>query len=123
MLVWGCTVPVEIAHRIQNGISDRLSIQFFNSIIVEIMDLVLAAVVGKVVFADFYSAQGKVIPWSNTNANFRDAAQYCSDSSSIPASVISTVPYYPITPSSGILFLPEALTKIELSTSSRLSST
>ena len=95
--VWGCTVPIEIAHRIQNGISDRLSIQFVNSNYRG--DSGSSACCGgwEGSFADFYSAQGKVIPWSNTNANFRDAAQYCSDSSSVSSSVISTVPYYPIT--------------------------
>jgi hypothetical protein len=95
--VWGCTVPIEIAHRIQNGISDRLSIQFLNSNYHGNNGSCACCGGWEGSFADFYSAQGKVIPWSNTNANFRDAAQYCSDSSSISANVISTVPYYPIT--------------------------
>jgi hypothetical protein len=29
--VWGCTAPIEVANDIQNGVHDRLSIQYFNS--------------------------------------------------------------------------------------------
>lgn len=29
--VWGCTAPIEVANYFQNGISDRLSIQYFDS--------------------------------------------------------------------------------------------
>ena len=94
--VWGCTVPLEIAHRIQDGISDRLSIQFVNSNYHGDNESSACCGGWEGSFADFYRAQGKVIPWSNTNANFRDTAQYCSESSSLSANVISTVPYYPL---------------------------
>jgi SdrD B-like domain len=29
--VWGCTAPIEVANYFQNGVSDRLSIQYFDS--------------------------------------------------------------------------------------------
>jgi serine protease len=89
--VWGCTAPVEVANDIQNGVRDRLSIQYLNS-------KSWACCGGwELVFEDFYNIQGKIIPWSNSNASFQDSRRHCSDGTSVPAGSISTDPNYPIT--------------------------
>ena len=96
--VWGCTAPIEVAHYIQNGVNDRLSIQYLNSNYNGGSGPNWACCGGwEGGFADFYTAQGIFIPWSNANANFQDGTQHCSDSTMVPASSISTTPNYPIT--------------------------
>jgi hypothetical protein len=96
--VWGCTAPVEVANRIQNGISDRLSIQFVNSNYNGGSGSSWACCGGwENGFANFYTSQGKFIPWSNANANFRDGGQGCPGSTTTPASSISATPNYLIT--------------------------
>jgi|WetSurMetagenome_2_1015567.scaffolds.fasta_scaffold00962_9 hypothetical protein len=89
--VWGCTVPIEVANDIQNEVHDRLSIQYFNS------NSWACCGGWELVFQDFYSKQGKIIPWNNTNASYQDSRRHCSDGTSVPASSISTTPNYSIT--------------------------
>ena len=96
--VWGCTAPIEVAHDIQNGVHDRLSIQYLNSNYNGGSGSSWACCGGwEVGFQNFYSTQGKFIPWSNSNANFKDGGRQCSDGTSVPANSISTSPNYPIT--------------------------
>ena len=96
--VWGCTAPIEVAHYVQNGVPDRLSIQILNSNYNGGSGSHWACCGGsELLFQNFYSAQGKFIPWSNSNADFRDGARSCSMGTSVPASSISTTPNYPIT--------------------------
>lgn len=94
--VWGCTAVTEIANSIQNGIFNRLSIQYLNS---NYHGPYGWACCGgwEQAYASFYNSAGKFIPWSNANANWRDGNRQCSDSSSVAASTISTNPNYPIT--------------------------
>lgn len=118
--VWGNTVPIEVAHQVQNGISDRLSIQYLNSNY-ESASAGWACCGGwETDFASFYSTQGKFIPWNNANANWKDGgngccqnlppacecsgATCCSDvgcnglgSTSQPDNDIDHTSYYPIT--------------------------
>jgi len=45
---WGCTAPIEVAHDIQNGVLDRLSIQYLNSTTMADLEAVgLAVVAGR----------------------------------------------------------------------------
>jgi hypothetical protein len=95
--VWGCTVPVEIANYFQNNVSDRLSIQYFNSNYNGGTGSWACCGGWEGIFASFYNAQKKFIPWSNTNANYRDGNRQCGSSTGVPAGSISTTPSYPIT--------------------------
>ncbi|MGD0952150.1 MAG: SdrD B-like domain-containing protein [Methanotrichaceae archaeon] len=96
--VWGCTAPIEVAHDIQNGVLDRLSIQYLNSNYNGGSGSSWACCGGwEVGFQNFYRTKGKFIPWSNSNANFRDGGRGCSAGTSVPSGSISTSPNYPIT--------------------------
>ena len=97
--VWGCTAPIEVAHDVQNGVHDRLSIQYLNSNYNGGSGYGWACCGGwELDFQNFYNSQGKFIPWSNSNANYQDGGRQCSGGTSVPASSISTSPDYPITP-------------------------
>jgi subtilisin-like proprotein convertase family protein len=87
---WASTGILEIAHQVQNGVSDRLSVQFINScdtsnICCNVGDIGL--------FAEFYAAEGFCIPWSNTNAAYDSSA---GGTNCIPCGSIATTPQYPI---------------------------
>ncbi len=92
--VWSGTGVMEIDLDVQKGIYDRLSTQFLNS-----CKTPFACCGGSLDgFAGWYSSQKEAIPWSNTNASFKDGSTKCSASaSSVSCSSISTTPNYPIT--------------------------
>jgi len=98
--VWAGTGCAEIAHALQ-GVSARLSIQYMNSCGSN-SDGSWCCCGGNLFrFAEWYSAQGMFIPWSNPNALFSDAAvghYTCpvGPSSAITCGLISTSPNYPI---------------------------
>ena len=95
--VWASTGAMAIAIDIQNGIKDRLSIQYLNSKYNGGSGDEWACCGGTIpVFADFYNETGMAIPWSNTNAHWQDGDRGCSDGTSVPAATISSVPNYPI---------------------------
>ena len=95
--VWAGTGAMAIAIDIQNGIKDRLSIQYLNSKYNGGSGDEWACCGGTIpVFADFYNETGMAIPWSNTNAHWQDGDRGCSDGTSVPAATISSVPNYPI---------------------------
>jgi len=95
--VWASTGAIGIALDVQNGIKDRLSIQYLNSNYNGGSGDHWACCGGTVpLFADFYAEAGMAIPWSNTNAHWQDGDRGCSDGTSVPADTISTVPHYPI---------------------------
>ena len=96
--VWGCTGVVEIAHKIQNGVFDRLSIQYLNSNFNGGTGSGWAGCGGNPSrYANFYSSTGKFIPWSDTNAQYQDGSNWaCPSTSTVSASSISTNPNYPI---------------------------
>ncbi len=95
--VWGCTVPIEIANYFQNGVSDRLSIQYFNSNYNGGTGSWACCGGWEAIFANFYNTQKKFIPWSNANANYHDRNHQCGGSTGVPAGSITTTPSYPIT--------------------------
>ena len=91
--VWACTGVIEIAHDIQNGRFDRLSIQYFDS---NYNGGLPCCAGSPTEYVNFYSSAGKFIPWSNSQADYRDGNLYCGDTASVSASSISNNPYYPI---------------------------
>ena len=94
--VWGCTAPIEVANYFQNGLSDRLSIQYFDSNYNGGTGSWACCGGWEGTFTDFYSARKKFIPWSNANANYHDGNKGCGGSTSVPTGSISMTPSYPI---------------------------
>ncbi len=92
--VWAGTGVMEVDLDVQKSIYDRLSTQFLNS-----CKTSFACCGGSLNdFAGWYSSQKEAIPWSNTNASFKDGSTKCSASaSSVSCSSISKTPNYPIT--------------------------
>ena len=93
--VWGCTAPIEVANYFQNGVSDRLSIQYFDSNYNGGTGSWACCGGWEGTFNDFYSAQKKFIPWSNANANYHDGNHGCGGSTGVPAGSISMTPQLP----------------------------
>jgi hypothetical protein len=87
---WAGTGVMEIAHDMQNGIHDRLSVQFINS-----CNTAINCCDGGWLesLAAFYSSKSFAIPWSNDNAQFRSGSGSCS---SAACGSIATTPRYAI---------------------------
>lgn len=89
--VWSATGISEIANSVQEGIFDRLSIQFLNSCSSD------ACCGGNLImFSDWYNTQGFMIPWDNANAAYADASLSCGEVSSVNCGSIGTTPRYNI---------------------------
>jgi hypothetical protein len=90
--VWAGTGIMEIALDVEKSIKDRLSVQYFDSNynggIIEPGSISS--------FATFYATHGIAIPWSNSNANYRDGSG--PTKANVPASSIGTIPNYPVNP-------------------------
>jgi len=95
---WAGTGVMEIALDVQNGINDRLSIQYLNSNYNGGSGSNWACCGGScTTVATFYTGTGQAIPWSNTNASWQDGGQTCgSENTTVPAGNIATTPNYPI---------------------------
>lgn len=100
---WASTGVVEVAHSVQEGISDRLSIQYLNSNYNGGTGDSWACEGGSSTkFASFYNTDPneQVIPWNNTNASYADAAACpgndCSAGTKMPAQFIQNKPGYPV---------------------------
>ncbi|MEA1971587.1 MAG: C1 family peptidase, partial [Thermodesulfobacteriota bacterium] len=92
--VWAGTGVMAIALDVQEGIYDRLSIQYLNS-----CDDTIDACCGGWLsdLADFYSDKGRAVPWSNTNASWQDSDRRCSQGESgVACEDIFSLPRYPI---------------------------
>lgn len=89
--VWAGTGVAEIAHDVQDGVFDRLSIQYLNSCKPQ-----WACCGGWLsTFASWYNSQGLMVPWSNTNASYADGERTCGDGASlVTCGDISTSPNY-----------------------------
>ncbi|MCX6001565.1 MAG: hypothetical protein NTY79_03400, partial [Chloroflexi bacterium] len=83
---------MEIALQVQNSYKDRLSVQYINSCESSKIGKTCCSAGSLYDVAHFYTATGRAIPWSNTNANWQDGSASCSTS----CNSISTTPYYPI---------------------------
>ena len=98
--VWASTGAIEIEHTIKSGISDRLSVQYFNDNFGSGTEGEDSACCGGSAsrFADWYSNKTanpeamKLVPWSNTNAAFIPG-QSCN-SPLPPGKPVSTTPSY-----------------------------
>ena len=92
---WAGTAIFEIALNVQEGIRDRLSIQYLNS---NYEGEFGWACKGSLLtyFRDFYNKIKKIIPWSNTNAEYGDTYPKYANYSNILPSHIYTKKYYPI---------------------------
>ena len=91
---WAGTGCMEIALNVQEGIHDRLSVQYINSC--------QTPITGNPCcdggwlswdFDHFYEETGRCIPWSNTNADWQDGDAGCD----VSCGTIATDPYYEIT--------------------------
>ncbi len=91
---WAGTGVMEIALDVQEGIHERLSIQYLNSC----DDTGYACCGGWLAdVEDFYSEKGRAIPWSNTNASWQDGGSSCSaGESAVPCEDISLSPMFSI---------------------------
>ncbi len=97
--VWTGAGILEIALSAQEGIKDRLSVQYGTSCFNGGVGKDWACCGGWLDWvADFYRATGFAVPWSNANASWQDGAQRCEDlSTSVPCGSIATTCRYPIT--------------------------
>lgn len=93
---WAGTGVMEIDRAYQTGVKDRLSVQYFNSKFNGGKGSNWACCGGWLEdFASFYDAEKIAIPWSNTNAGWKDGSRICElRSTGVPASSISTDPHY-----------------------------
>jgi PKD repeat protein len=96
---WAGTGVLEAAHTLGNGIRDRLSVQYLDSNFNGGSGPDWAGNGGSLAdFVQFYSVRQIAVPWSNTNASYRDAQSWCveHDSAWVPAASIATDPHYDI---------------------------
>ena len=93
---WPATGVLAIALNVQEGIFERLSLQYINSCGEEYTSgwyKIECCGGGNLnMFANFYRATDKAIPWSNDNAHWQDGRAQCRT----PCDSISTDPHYPI---------------------------
>ncbi|MHC1583420.1 MAG: C1 family peptidase, partial [Methanosarcinales archaeon] len=96
---WAGTGCMEVALDVENGVHDRLSIQYLNSLYYDGTGSEYACCGGWLEdLADFYTYNTTyAIPWANTNAEWQDGGTSCGWSTTVPAATISTTPNYPIT--------------------------
>ena len=92
--VWASTGVLEIEHTINNGTSDRLSIQYFDSKYQN--DTGNYACLGGDLdtFTQWYNTDKSPIPWTNTNATYGDYSPNVDGSTKVPISSIATSPSY-----------------------------
>ncbi|MGD0814527.1 MAG: immunoglobulin domain-containing protein [Verrucomicrobiota bacterium] len=87
---WAGTGVMEIAHNVQNGVANRLSVQFLNT-----CNPYVGCCEGGWLqnVADFYNDKGFAVPWSNTNGNWTSGDGSCGAS----CGSVAIAPQYGIT--------------------------
>ena len=96
--VWAGTGCMEAAHSVEDGVFDRLSVQYCNSNYSGGTGSDYACCGGWLSdFADFYRPIGFAVPWSNTSANWQDGGTSCGGSTTVSGGTIGTTPQYGIT--------------------------
>jgi parallel beta-helix repeat protein len=106
--VWAGTGCMEVAHDVENGVFDRLSIQYLNSLYHDGTGNGYACCGGWLSdLVDFYLVNTTIaVPWDNTNASWQDGAACCceeygcsppNDETTASAASIATMPHYTIT--------------------------
>ncbi len=97
---WAGTGVMEVAHAVQDGVRDRLSIEYLDANYRPTSPSVRWAGDGGVLgdFTSFYTRAGIAVPWSNQNAEYRDGVRWCQDNgrSLTPAYAIATEPHYTV---------------------------
>lgn len=97
---WAGTGVLEIAHAVQGGVRDRLSIEYLDANYHPSSPQYRWAGDGGFLddFAAFYTSTGTAVPWSNPNADYRDGGWWCAENgrSLVPAYAIETDPHYRI---------------------------
>lgn len=92
--VWASNGALEIEHNVNNGIRDRLSIQYVNSKY-EYNTGSYACLGGNVEkFTTWYNTDKSPIPWTNTNASYGDYKPKAGGATAVPFSSITTSPHY-----------------------------
>ncbi|MFA4859320.1 PGF-pre-PGF domain-containing protein [Methanoregula sp.] len=92
--IWASNGALEIEHNVNNGIHDRLSIQYVNSKY-QYNTGIYACFGGYVQnFTAFYNQDKSPIPWTNTNASYRDYHPNPDGSTAVPFRSIATSPSY-----------------------------
>ncbi|HPS90981.1 MAG TPA: PKD domain-containing protein [Methanothrix sp.] len=92
---WAGTGVMELDYARQKGVSDRLSVQYLASSYNGGCGENGACCGGWLSdLAGFYQDKKIMVPWSNSNAHYRDGKNDCGACSSVPASFISTEPHY-----------------------------
>ena len=94
---WTGTGVLEAAHSAENGVRDRLSVQYLDSNYNGGCGPGWAGNGGCLSdFVRFYAARQVAVPWSNANASYQDARTWCAehDSAWVSASSIETDPHY-----------------------------
>ena len=95
---WPGTGCMEVAHHVENGVFDRLSIQYLNSKYCGGSGPEYACCGGWLSdLVSFYAGEGFAIPWSNANAAWQDGDTLCTNGTTVPGASISTTPNYGIT--------------------------
>ena len=94
---WTGTGVLEAAHTAENGVRDRLSVQYLDSNYNGGSGTGWAGRGGCLAdFVRFYADREIAVPWANTNASYQDAQSWCveHDSAWVPAASIATDPHY-----------------------------
>ncbi len=92
---WAGTGVMEIDLSVNEGIRDRLSVQYLNSCKSTGNYACCGGNMSR--FKGFYRNNPRAVPWSNTNGSYADATQRCGDgASSVSCGDIPTEPGYPI---------------------------
>lgn len=97
--VWAATAVVEVALDVQEGVRDRLSIEYFDASYRGGGGPGWAGERGWVnQYAMHLAANPILVPWSNENASYRDGTMRCraEGRAAIDASVIATDPHYSV---------------------------
>jgi hypothetical protein len=89
---WAGTGCMEIALDIQEGVSDRLSVQYINSCEYEVIRKTCCEGGWLNDVATFYATVKKAVPWANNNAYYQDGNASCDT----PCNTISLYPNYSI---------------------------
>ena len=95
--VWTGTGLLEAAHTAQDGVRDRLSVQWFDSNYNGGSGISWAGRGGSLgEFVRFYNGRRMAVPWSNANASYQDGRAWCRDHlcAWVPADSIATKPRY-----------------------------
>ena len=97
--VWAATAVTEVALAVQEGVRDRLSIEYFDATYRGGGGPGWAGDRGWITdYAAQLTANPVLVPWSNPNASYRDGTRQCleQERAAVEASAIATDPHYTV---------------------------